>query len=582
MTKRLGVRRRAVPASTVFLIATQRCRVACTHVELFINRTFLQPPRPRLLSFLISFGVCGGSPLTPESTMPGARRADFPKRTSMSFSPACQRLPSTCVFYDVETSGLSPMFDQILQVAALKTDASLTLDPRKTRTFDMSCRPMPHIVPSPAAMLKTRVTGEDLQRRPYSLQDTMHDFEQVTTAWGSSLLFLGYNNMHFDEAFLRQGLYQSIRPPYLTQTRGSSRADVMIMMQAASVLAPDAIEIPTDPATGRRTFRLGDVCRANGVPLLEEEAHDALADVKATVRLAALLKHRAPAVFAMTLALADKRHVLRLVRHNPVLVTLRVVHGVPCVRAVVPLGPAPHNPNSIMCVDLSVDPGDYLELRSGDLQAWMRHRSSPLTTIRANAQPLVFAADEDFPGRDRLGMALGRTMERRREGASSVRLADLLERADRVQSDLGFQARVKNALAVEQEARSAPEHVEQMIYDGFASWEDYAHGLEIHRAMSFARADHIGALEDTRLAELARRWVHGEAPETLDMGTRRRLDEWRRERVLGPVTALWRSVERARLELVELASTSSAEDGRKLTDLDRYLERVEGAVRSDV
>lgn len=40
---------------------------------------------------------------------------------------ALARLPSSIVAYDVETSGLSAHHDQILQIAALRTDWNLTI-----------------------------------------------------------------------------------------------------------------------------------------------------------------------------------------------------------------------------------------------------------------------------------------------------------------------------------------------------------------------------------------------------------------------------------------------------------------------
>ncbi len=56
------------------------------------------------------------------------------------------------VFYDTETTGTDTWFDQILQFAAIKTDADLN----ELDRFEIRCRLLPHVVPSPGAM---RVTG---------------------------------------------------------------------------------------------------------------------------------------------------------------------------------------------------------------------------------------------------------------------------------------------------------------------------------------------------------------------------------------------------------------------------------------
>ena len=343
-------------------------------------------------------------------------------------------LPSTHIVCDCETSGLSAPFDQVLAIGAVRTDASFTIAAGRSRSFEMACRPMPHVTPSPAALLKTRVTGEDLLARPHSVYDLMHDTQQVFTSWGSAVFF-GFNNLRFDEHMLRQGLYQTLHHPYLTQSSGSTRADVMVMAQAISVLAPDAVAVPVSAATGRRSFALGPLCRQNGIPLAESEAHDALADVRATARLAAALKAGAPDAFARVLALAGKAYVMRLIRRHPVLFVLRMVGGVPCVRAVTPLGAAPGNPNGVVCVDLLFDPVDYLLLHDGELAAWAQGEPSPLVTIQANAQPMVFAAGVDMLGYDRLCEAFRRSVRPEGFPSAPLRLSDLVERADRVQSD---------------------------------------------------------------------------------------------------------------------------------------------------
>ena len=60
----------------------------------------------------------------------------------------------TYIFYDTETTGKVTAFDQILQFAAIKTDAELNV----LDTFDVRCRLLPYIVPSPGALLVTGTT----------------------------------------------------------------------------------------------------------------------------------------------------------------------------------------------------------------------------------------------------------------------------------------------------------------------------------------------------------------------------------------------------------------------------------------
>ena len=120
------------------------------------------------------------------------------------------------VFYDTETTGVSTDFDQILQFAAIQTDAELNEIDR----FEIRCRLLPHIVPSPGAMLVTGATVS--QMIDASLPSHYQMVRQVLAkfqSW-SPATFIGYNTIDFDEQLLRQALYQTLHDPYITNKNG--------------------------------------------------------------------------------------------------------------------------------------------------------------------------------------------------------------------------------------------------------------------------------------------------------------------------------------------------------------------------
>jgi exodeoxyribonuclease-1 len=49
-----------------------------------------------------------------------------------------------CVFYDLETTGISPEYDQRLQFAAILTDENFA----ERNRINIRCRLAPHILPS--------------------------------------------------------------------------------------------------------------------------------------------------------------------------------------------------------------------------------------------------------------------------------------------------------------------------------------------------------------------------------------------------------------------------------------------------
>ena len=77
---------------------------------------------------------------------------------------------------------------------------------------------------------------------------------------------------------------------------GSSRPEARL-----AFIFYDTETTGTSPA-----FKLGDLARANGIDFTEEEAHDVLADVRATVKLAQLMRERVPAIWEQMLINATK------------------------------------------------------------------------------------------------------------------------------------------------------------------------------------------------------------------------------------------------------------------------------------
>jgi len=157
-------------------------------------------------------------------------------------------------FYDLETTGLSPAFDQPLQFAAILTDDEF----REIERVNLRCRIAPHIIPSPWALAVTGV-------RPAQLLDpalpTLFEFTQEIGAlidrW-SPAMWTGFNSIRFDEEMLRQAFYQNLQPDiFATQFNGNTRFDLLTALYGVWHRQPDLLEWPVDE-TGR--VRLGIAC----------------------------------------------------------------------------------------------------------------------------------------------------------------------------------------------------------------------------------------------------------------------------------------------------------------------------------
>ena len=207
------------------------------------------------------------------------------------------------VFYDLETTGISPEFDQPLQFAAIWTDENFVEKDR----VNIRCRLAPHILPSPQALVVTRVTPDQLTDPNLpSLFEFSQQVAEFTERWAPAI-WVGYNTMKFDEEVLRQTFYQNLSPNiYATQFNGKTRFDILPAVYAAYARHPDLIVWPIDD-TGRRSFKLDRLAPANGFNA--HNAHDALGDVEATIHIARLIATRSPALWSELIDNAYKARV---------------------------------------------------------------------------------------------------------------------------------------------------------------------------------------------------------------------------------------------------------------------------------
>ena len=414
------------------------------------------------------------------------------------------------VFYDTETTGTDTTFDQILQFAAILTDADLN----ELDRFEIRCRLLPHVIPAPGALLATRVT-------PAMLTDTtlpthyemMLQISEKLRQW-SPAIFVGYNTLSFDEPLLRQAFYQTLQPVYLTNTNGNQRADVLRLAQATAVLAPNAMAVPISDK-GKPTLRLDTLAPANG--FAHENAHDALADVEATIYMAQLVRDRAPDVWNALLPLVNKAEVTaRLSSGDPnCLVDYHM--GVPSLRAVVGCGHHPKNPSMQAVFDLRRDPVEVMNLSEEDLAKETKGSNRALRTIYTNKMPAI------------VDPALVADLQ----DAVDLPMAELVRRAAVVTADGQFAARVGKAMEQRYPPFEPAQVVEQRMYEGFPSRADESRMQVFHLGDWYKRAEIAETIEDDRYRELARRLVFVNAPEAL-AGTRRaQLQTWLQNRRLG-------------------------------------------------
>ncbi len=455
------------------------------------------------------------------------------------------------VFYDTETTGTLTSFDQILQFGAIRTDDELN----ELDRYEIRCRLLPHVVPSPGAMRATRVT-------PTMLTDTslpthyeaMRQVHETLAEW-SPAVFIGYNSIAFDENLLRQAFYQTLQPVYLTNTSGNARADMMRILHATSVYAPNTLSVPISDS-GRPTFRLDRIAPANG--FAHEDAHEAMADVEATIHMARLVRDRAPDVWRSMMRVARKKDAIDLLKGHPVVANSAVYRGQAHSWPVTYCGSNPNYDAELAAFDLSNPPEDYLELSVEELVNVLNRRPPVIRTVRANAQPILIAADQVPPGTIDLELDID----------------ELERRAWLIRENGPFRERVGQALMGRLPDKPPSPHVELQIFDGFPSWADERIMAEFHDADWQDRPTHMDQLSDPRMREVANRLVYFERPDFLPKRQRLELDSWLADRLLSDSPDVpWRTLPKAIQEADDLLENAAGDEAEFLKEVRSFLDQ---------
>lgn len=470
--------------------------------------------------------------------------------------------PTSFYWYDLETSGTHYAKDRIVQFAGVRTD--LDLEPLE-EPFVTYVQMGPDVMPSVEASLVTGITPQktaaDGVDEWQAISEINRRFEQPGTC------VVGYNNLRFDDEFIRHTLFRNLLDPYAREWRdGNSRWDVIDVVRAAGALRPDGVDWPADES-GKPTFALEAMTKANA--LTHEDAHEALSDVWATIGVARLIKTNQPRLWRYALDNRFKANARRLLtpigRNCCVHVSRMYPNERRCLAPVVSVGAHPTIETRIVVADLSRDidllvSGTVEEIRyslftpRAELDEGFER--VPLKEVRLNKcpflAPLPVLRDEDA---HRLGIDLNAVNDARNRLAACPDLA----------------ARI--AAVYEREPLDVSRDAQESLYDGFTPDGDRDQCRVLQGALQRNEAWPELAFEDQRVAELERRLKARLRP--LEMS----VDEWRAyfAWIRARLTASDRTLDTFRSEIQ--AKVQDVGDNDVLRGLWAHADAIEGMLR---
>ena len=453
------------------------------------------------------------------------------------------------VFYDTETTGTDTSFDQILQFAAIRTDCEL----RELERFEIRCRILPYVVPSPGAMLVTGVGPAQFTDSKLPSHYEMLRVIKTKLAEWTPAVFIGHNSLSFDEHLLRQAFYKTLHAPYLTNTNGNCRADSMRMIQCVELFAPGILNIPLGE-NRQPSYKLDRLAPANGFK--HNTAHDAMGDVEATVHLCRLLADRADSFWSGFVRFAKKSAVLDFVQEEAFFCFTDIFYGKTYTWMVCRIGENPDKAVQQLVFNLAVDPEELAMLNDAALAARLARQPKPVRVLRTNASPAL-QAYEDTPRHLRADMPEEHILR---------------SRATRISGDECLKKRLVEAFLSPRPTPPPSVHVEEQIYGFFASDAEQSLIDGFHTVDWPDRFSLLESLPDPRARNLGERLLHVEAPDVLPEAVRERLNIETARRLMGADgSEPWLTLPKALIDTRDMLAVASGDAAKLLGELQDYL-----------
>jgi len=467
-------------------------------------------------------------------------------------------MPKTFFFYDLETSGLSGRDDRIMQFAGIRTDMDLQ---QVGEPVNMLVKLNDDTLPSPDALMVTGITPQQTVADGYSEAEFAKIL--VNEVFTPDTIVVGFNNIRFDDEFIRHLLWRNFYDPYEWSWKdGRSRWDLLDVVRMTRALRPAGINWPVDDK-GQPTNRLELLASANGLDHVK--AHDALSDVEALIGVTKLIRDKQPQLYEYLLQLRDKNEVKKLVNLDVkqpfVYVSGRLDSDFNKATVAFPLT-ASSNGN-VVVYDLRYDPTPFLKMSSKELAkkvyATWEERSKddfeklPVKELQYNRAPAVAP----------LGVLSGQ------DGWKAIGLSEeiITKHKSLLLSVPSFAENVRSVFENKQEYKKSSDP-EAQLYDGFVTDVDKLRIESVRNADEKTLADFHPTFNDDRLPDLLLHYKARNFPRSLAEDEAVAWENWRAERINRALPGFLKSLQRL--------STTVSDDNKQfvLQELQLWAESI--------
>ena len=435
----------------------------------------------------------------------------------------------TFFFYDLETSGLKPKDDRIMQFAGQRTD--MELNP-VGEPVNVLVKMTNDALPSPGAINVTGITPQQ------TLMDGISEAEfckYVTEEiFVPDTIAVGYNTVRFDDEFMRACLWRNFYDPYEWEWKdGRGRWDILDVVRLTRALRPEGINWPFRE-DGAPTNRLELITKLNGVS--HEHAHHALSDVYATIAVAKLIRERQPDLFKYLLSMRGKNEIKRLVNLDNkqpfVYASGRFENEFNKATVAFPI--APGRNGNLLVFDLRYNLEELLQNEDAD-----------------NGKNMFYPIVKELCFNKCPAVAPLSVLEKA-DGWNKIKLSrDLIEQNLRV-----LLAHPEFAEQMREEYENRPEfppaeEPEGAIYDGFLNDADRVKVAVVRNAEPSKLVDLNLEFDDERLPDLLLHYKGRNFPETLSESEMKQYEDYRKNRLSKQLPKFMAEIEKVQDDFVK-------------------------------
>ncbi|HET8884690.1 MAG TPA: exodeoxyribonuclease I [Candidatus Saccharimonadales bacterium] len=440
-------------------------------------------------------------------------------------------MTKTFFFYDLETSGLSPRDDRIMQFAGIRTD--MDLQPIG-EPYNVLVKLSDDTLPSPDALMVTGITPQQTQADGY----TEAEFAKLLMdeVFTPDTITVGFNSIRFDDEFIRHLFWRTFHDPYEWAWKdGRSRWDLLDVTRMTRALRPEGIEWPV--VDGKAVNKLELLSKINGIDHFK--AHDALSDVEALIAVTGLIKAKQPQLYEYLLKLRDKNEVKKLINldNKQPFVYVSGRYDAEFNKATVAFPLTSGKNSTVVVYDLRHDPTPFVGLSVSELKdklyaTWEERQADgfmkiPVKELHYNKSPAVapLGVLEQADGWKKVQLDI-ETIEKHKAALLSAP-----HFAENIRSMFEQRPEFKKA--------DAPE---AQLYDGFVQDRDRLRIETVRNADARQLADFHPDFTDERLTPLLLHYKARNYPKSLSQDESHAWEEWRAQRINGQLPQFMKSL----------------------------------------